>query len=209
LQDRGKVVERNVTGEMDDKDLAERVKLIESMMAEGRRRQESWGWTFVLWGVGYYIAFAWAWVGHFAYAWPITMIAAALVSGVVFRRRSGRNPATTLGRAIGAIWTAMGISIFIVLCAMGYSNQSNGHSMIAVFAGMVGFANAACSMTLRWRAQFLCALMWWATAIAACYCSNAMLLPLFLGAIFFGQIVFGGVMMISEYRRNRRGALHA
>ena len=43
-----------------EKDLAERVRLIENMMAEGRRKTESWGWTFVLWGVAYYVATAWA-----------------------------------------------------------------------------------------------------------------------------------------------------
>ena len=133
-----------MTDEMDGKDLAERVRLIESMMTEGRRRQESWGWTFVLWGVAYYIAFFWSWLGRFAYAWPVTMIAAAVLTWVIFWRRRGRNPATTLGRAIGSTWTAMGLSMFIVLCAMGYSGRySNGHTMIAAFAGMLGLTNAA------------------------------------------------------------------
>ena len=200
-----------MANEMDGRELAERVRLIESMMAEGRRKQESWGWTFVLWGVAYYIAFFWSWLGRFAYAWPVTMIAAGVLTGVIFRRRHGRNPETTLGRAIGSIWTAMGLSMFIVLCAMGYSGRySNGHAMIAVFAGMLGLANAACSMTLRWRAQFICALLWWATAVAACYCGDALLLPIFLAAVFFGQIVFGGGMMIAESRRRKQsGASHA
>lgn len=199
-----------MSGETDSLELAERLKLIESMMAEGRRKQESWGWTFVLWGVAYYIAFFWSWLGHFAYAWPVTMVAAGLLSSVLFRRRHGRGPGTTLGRAIGSIWAAMGLSMFIVLCAMGYSGRySNGHCMIAVFAGMVGFANAACSMTLRWKAQFYCALLWWATAVAACYCSDAQLLWIFLVAVFFGQIVFGAGMMIAESRRRRlSGVVH-
>jgi hypothetical protein len=197
-----------MTDEMDGKDLAERLRLIESMMAEGRRRQESWGWTFVLWGVAYYIAFFWSWLGHFAYAWPLTMTAAGVLTGVVFQRRRGGNPATTLGRAIGSTWTAMGLSMFIVLCAMGYSGSaSNGHAMIAAFAGMLGLTNAACSMTLRWKAQFLCALLWWATAVAACYCSDDQLLPIFLVAVFFGQIVFGGAMMFSEYHQRKQNAV--
>ena len=31
-----------------EQDLEERLSLIESMIAEGRRNTESWGWTFVL-----------------------------------------------------------------------------------------------------------------------------------------------------------------
>ena len=41
-----------------ERDLKDRLRLIESMIAEGRRTTENWGWTFVLWGVAYYIAIA-------------------------------------------------------------------------------------------------------------------------------------------------------
>ncbi len=199
-----------MTANMGNQELQERLNLIESMIAEGRRKQESWGWIFVLWGVAYYIAFFWSWLGRFAYAWPVTIVAAAVVTMLTSRRRRSRYPSTTMSRAIGSIWTAMGLSMFIVLCALGYSGRySNGHAMIAVFAGMVGLANAACSLTLRWKAQFYCALLWWAAAVAACYCSDAVLLPVFLGAIFFGQIVFGGGMMIAEFRQRSRSAAHA
>ena len=34
-----------------EQELKDRLSLIESMIAEGRRHTESWGWTFVLWGV--------------------------------------------------------------------------------------------------------------------------------------------------------------
>ena len=191
-------------------ELADRLNLIEAMIAEGRRKQESWGWTFVLWGVAYYIAFFWGWLGGFNYAWPVTMIAASVLTMLIVRRRRVNSPSTTMGRAIGSIWTAMGLTMFVVLCSMGYSGRlSEGHAMIAVFAGMVGMANAACSMTLRWKVQFACALVWWATAVAACYCSDAMLLPVFLVSVFLGQIVFGGAMMISEYRQCSRSASHA
>ena len=39
-------------------ELKDRLNLIETMIAEGRRTTESWGWTFVLWGVAYYVAMA-------------------------------------------------------------------------------------------------------------------------------------------------------
>jgi hypothetical protein len=115
-----------MTDEMDGKDLAERVRLIESMMAEGRRRTARWGWTFVLWGVAYLVATAWAsglvggpvWAQHLL-AWPVMMIAASIVTGVGISRMKKGQPATTLGRAIGATWAAMGISLFIVLLALG------------------------------------------------------------------------------------------
>ena len=44
-------------------DLNERLNLIEAMIAEGRRKTESWGWTFLLWGVAYYVAIGWVALG--------------------------------------------------------------------------------------------------------------------------------------------------
>ena len=60
-------------------ELSDRLSLIESMIAEGRRTTESWGWTFVLWGVAYYVAILWATLGHSNWAWPVTMSAACVV----------------------------------------------------------------------------------------------------------------------------------
>jgi len=51
-----------------EQELKERLSLIESMIAEGRRHTESWGWTFVLWGLVYYLAIAWSAWGQ--RVWP-------------------------------------------------------------------------------------------------------------------------------------------
>jgi hypothetical protein len=94
----------------DEMNLKDRLDLIENMIAEGRRKTESWGWTFVLWGVAYYVAFFWGELAHFAWAWPITMTAAALMTMAVIHRRGSGQPNTTMGRAIASLWRAMGIS---------------------------------------------------------------------------------------------------
>ena len=86
-----------MTGEMDEKNLAERLKLIESMIGEGRRSTTKWGWTFVLWGVAYLVATAWATWGKSWLAWPVTMMAAGVVTSVVASRMSRGQPETTLG----------------------------------------------------------------------------------------------------------------
>ncbi len=45
--------------EPDRTDLINRLGLIEQMIAEGRRTTESWGWVFLLWGIGPLIAMWW------------------------------------------------------------------------------------------------------------------------------------------------------
>ena len=47
-------------GNISEQEVKDRLTLIESMIAEGRRDTESWGWTFVLWGVAFYVAMAWS-----------------------------------------------------------------------------------------------------------------------------------------------------
>ncbi len=193
-----------------DLELAERLSMMEALIVEGRRRCESWGWTFVLWGIAYLVAFFWGSRGHFAYAWPVTMIAAALLTVMGFWRR-GNQPSTTLGRAIGSTWAAMGISMFILFDALGFGGHlTDARIFFAVASAMLGMANAACSMMLKWKAEFVCALVWWAAAVIASFCSVDAAVDAFLAAIFLCQIVFGIYAMILESRRRKAsGAAHA
>jgi hypothetical protein len=196
--------------EMDGKDLAERVRLIESMMAEGRLRTMRWGWTFVLWGLAYLVATAWSsgWVGAPVWsqrylAWPVTMIAAGIATGVAIARMKKGQPATTLGRAIGATWRAMGICLFVVLMSLGWSGRYETHVFLAIIGGMLGAANLASAMILKWKMQFACAVVWLASAVAACFGTEELAGITFLAATFFCQIVFGVYVMVLESQRRK------
>ncbi len=192
-------------------DLKERLALIESMMAEGRRTTQRWGWSFLLWGVAYYIAIAWTDATHGAWAWPITMGAAVLLSCIVAARNGGDKSGTTMGRAVGSIWLAFGITVFLLFVSLGISGRlTDSRVFIAVLAAVLGMANGASGYLLGWRAQLGCAVIWWVTAVAACFLSESRATFIFLIAIFFCQIVFGVYGMFQEYRtRARRGAMHA
>jgi hypothetical protein len=191
-------------------ELRERLDLMQRMIAEGRRKQQSWGWTFVLWGVAYYVAFFWAWLGQFVYAWPVTMASGAILTFVGFSRRQYRAPETTIGRAIASIWIATGVTMFILFDAMGFGmHLADARVFFAAASAMIGLANAACSLTLKWKAEFGCAIVWWAAAIVACFASVYAAVTAFLVAIFLCQIVFGAYMMVLESRQRRQVARHA
>src|SRR6185437_1341986 len=60
-----------MTHDIENRELRERLVLMESMIAEGRKMTGNWGWAFILWGVAYYLAFAWSFLGwNAAFAWP-------------------------------------------------------------------------------------------------------------------------------------------
>ncbi len=201
--------------ETSTQDLATRVALIESMIAEGRRGTESWGWTFLLWGLAYYVAIGWSTWGNtvwggVAVAWPVTMIAAVVLTIVIGARRSGGHTSTTMGRAVSSIWIAVGTSMLLLFPALGSSGRLEPHAFVAMIAAMLGFANGASGLILKWKMQFACAVVWWAASIAACFGSERQLMAVFLGALFFCQIVFGIYAMIRESsRRKRSGVVHA
>ena len=199
-----------MTAEIDQKDLAERVKLIEEMIVEGRRTTERWGWVFVLWGIAYYVAIFWTSAGHFPAAWPISMSAAWVLTAIIAMRKVRSRPKTTKGRAVSAIWIAMGISAMLLFPALSISGRIDEYIMISVAATMLGMANAASAMLLRWKLQFACAAIWWATAVFACFGRSQQVAIAFLVAIFLCLIAFGLYGMFADARQRKpREVAHA
>ena len=194
-----------------EQELKDRLSLIESMIAEGRRNTEKWGWMFVLWGVAYYVALAWSAWGHSVRAWPVTMLIAGVVAIALASLKAGNHPGTTLGRAIGSIWIALGISMFLLFLALGLSGRlTDQHLFAAVISAILGMANGASGLILRWKVQFACAAVWWVAAVATCFGNDSQGTIVFLVAIFLCQIAFGIYGMIAEgQERKRRGPIHA
>jgi hypothetical protein len=194
-----------------EQELKERLSLIETMIAEGRRNTESWGWTFVLWGVVYYLAIAWSAWDHSAWAWPATMSTGVIVTVVVASLKAGNHPETTLGRAIGSIWKALGTSMFLLFLALGLSGRlTDQHLFLAVISAILGMANGASALILRWKVQFACAVVWWAAAVASCFGTEAQSMIVFLVALFLCQIAFGVYGMTAKAQEHkRRGPVHA
>jgi hypothetical protein len=211
--------------QVSERDLNERLSLIENMIAEGRRSTESWGWVFLLWGAAYFIAIAWASAGHglsvwgSAYAelggvrtglaWPVTMMVAVIVT-LAIGLRKGRTPTgTTVVRAIVSVWVSAGISMLLLFPALGLSGRLDQHTFVAIVAAMLAVSNSASGMILRWKAQMMCAIVWWITSAVACFGTVAQVTAAFLIGVFLCQIVFGTYAMILESRRNRREIAHA
>ncbi len=203
----------------DNLELTERLELIQNMIAEGRRSTTRWAWTIVLWGVAFYVAIAWSsgmfggpiWGQHYM-AWPVTMIGTWVLTWSLAgrMRNSAKAPMTTVARAIMSIWVAMGISMFALLFPLGLSGRGDQQVSVAVVATLLGTANAASGILVKWTAQIACAVVWWVAAAASLFGTVTESTIAFLVAIFICQIVFGIYAMICESReRRRQGAANA
>ncbi|MHB1840303.1 MAG: hypothetical protein ACYCPD_11140 [Acidobacteriaceae bacterium] len=191
-------------------ELLTRFELVETMVKEGRRSTEYWGWTFVLWGTAYLIAIGWTYGSHRSdIAWPVTMIAATVLTIVVASRKKRAKPQTPVSRAIGGIWTAVGSAIFIFCFAVGFSGHFEIHSCIAAVEILLGVANCAVSMILRWRGQFFIALLWWISAVVTCFVSVRLVMPILVFDTLVGFLGFGLYLMYRERRDRRLRVQHA
>lgn len=199
-----------MTEQETQEELLSRFELVETMVKEGRRSTEYWGWTFVLWGAAYLIAIAWSyWFRQPNLAWPVTMIAAGVLTTVVAARKKRAMPQTPVSRAIRGIWTSAGIAIFIFCFAVGLSGHAEMHSYIATVEILLGVANCAVSMVLRWRGQFFIALLWWISAVATCYVGSQWIIPILVVDTLVGLLGFGLYLMYRERRDRRLRVQHA
>jgi len=188
---------------LDQKEMLDRLKLIETMMAEGRRNTERWGWSFLLWGIGPLVAMLWtAQWRHAELAWPVTMGLCILINGLVLRARNRSDELkTTTMRSVGAIWTCAGVTVLLVAFGAVWSGVVDFRYMyVAVFA-LAAVAHGASSLILRWWPQFLAAMVWWLASVLAFVLPAARLQELAALGLVLGNIVFGGWLTYCEWSR--------
>ncbi|MES2220193.1 MAG: hypothetical protein V4587_04420 [Acidobacteriota bacterium] len=199
-----------MTEQETQEDLLTRFELVEMMVKEGRRSTEYWGWTFVLWGTAYLIAIVWTYWSHRpGIAWPVTMIAATVLTIVVATRKKKAKPQTSISRAISGIWTAVGAAIFMFTFAAAISQHAETHSYIAAIEIMIGIANCASSVTLRWRGQFTIALLWWVSAVVTFFVNVQWIIPILVADTLVGFLGFGLYLMYRQRRDRRLRVQHA
>ena len=192
-------------------DLHDRLQLIESMIQEGRSSSGYWGWTFLLWGVAYLIAIAWTYfLPYPQYSWPVTMTATALLFAAMIRWKHTKRPRpeSSRSRALAGIWFAVGTAIFLFAFAGAASGHFEFHMYLAGIEILIGTAHASSAFTLRWRPQFLIALVWWISGVASYYVAVAYLLPIMIVATLIGNIAFGIYLMRLESAGRQTRVVH-
>lgn len=202
-----------MTTSPDANEIRDRLRLIESMIAEGRQKTRRWGWSFLLWGIAYYVAIAWATLGHSALAWPVTMVTAMLLTIAIGVRSAKGTPVTTTSKSMGALWMSGGIALFIFGFCAANSVHVSPQVLLAGIEVILGLVNLASGIILCWWMQQFCGYLWTGCAAASFFVSESTVGYLFLVAIFVCNILFGLVLMISEKRTGKsisaQGAAHA
>lgn len=189
-----------MTDQTNRQDLEERIGQIESMLMEGRRGTQRYGWSMVLWGTAYLVASAWSlWGNRPLLAWSVTMTAAVCLYVVIWRikAKAKRGATSIASRAMAALWISIGIALFVFTFSVSISGHWEIHSFMAGIEALLGAAYLATGIFLRWKIYLFLGFLWWAGAVSSCFVS----LPQ-VGWIFLGLTVLligtGTYLMILE-----------
>jgi len=162
-----------VDGGADRDELIQRLELMETMIAEGRRSTTRCGWIFLLWGLVDLTAMSWRffqphsnWVG--ARAWPVCLIAGAVLTciGLALQRRNPGRGMSTCRPNVGVVWFMMGIALACYIASAMVRGLTWQYSYIAALLIIIGLAHAISAAILRWRVQGVMAAVWWLGGIA-------------------------------------------
>jgi hypothetical protein len=192
-------------------DLIQRLAMMEMMIAEGRRSTTRCGWIFVLWGLVNIAGMAWEWERPSYWIWP-TVLAVGFGLLFLIRAMQKRDPARCAnieGRAVGAIWSMMGLATTLYVAAGISRHLTWQYSYVAAIFMFVGLAHAISAMILRWRVQGVVAALWWVGGIAMFFAhSGNEIFVVFPLEMFFGMVLFGLYGMMLD-RRDRNGQVSA
>jgi hypothetical protein len=188
-----------------NREVTAQLELIERMIDEGRRSTQRGGWQFVLWGLGYLAAAFWSMQVGDGWPWGVLMPICAALTFAIHRRQAQRQVTTGADRALGGIWWGFGISMGVAGFLGGGSGTLMGVLFDIVILVMMGGANFASGIVLRWPLQLSMAGFWWAAAGASMFLPPSLAWPIFIGAILLGNVGFGLYCMWRE-RRELAGA---
>jgi hypothetical protein len=187
-------------------EIVQRIELMESMIAEGRRFTARFGWAFVLWGIVDLAAMSWQYLQPDSqlagqWAWPICLAAGVVLTflGRAWQRRQPNCSPDLRWRSVEAVWGMMGLALAIYIAGAIVRHLTWQYSYIAAIFIIVGLAHAISAAILRWRMQGVVAAIWWAGGIAAfCVRSNRGVQEIMFLEMVFGMILFGVYAMVLQ-----------
>jgi hypothetical protein len=176
-------------------ELVQRVALMETMIAEGRRSTARFGWIFLLWGLIDLAGVGWGELQpDFRWVWPITISAGFVLQFIILamRRKSGHSCGGSVrGRSVAAVWSMMGLTVLLYVVAAIVQHKAGQISYVAAILMFVGMAHAISAMILRWMAQGIVAGVWLAGGVAIFFVPRSYVLSVFIAEMCLGMILFG------------------
>jgi hypothetical protein len=183
-------------------DLVQRVALMETMIAEGRRATTRFGWVFVLWGIVDLVGIGLQYTHDRSnWPWPVTLGVGIVLQSIWIARCKGSASGcgtSMKSRSISAVWMMMGCAAMVFFAGAMLSHHSWQISYMAGMLMLIGLAHAISAMILHWRVQGLVAALWWIGGFATFFVPSNYRLAIFTAEMFFGFLCFGLYAMMLD-----------
>jgi hypothetical protein len=190
-------------GGTDRDELLQRLELMETMIAEGRRATCRHGWIFILWGLVDLIGMGWQSLQpHSRWVWWICGGGGLALNVLGVRlRKNGQGQSSGIERSVTAVWRWMGVTMVLYVASVLLTHFGWQYSYLSALLMMLGMAHAISAAILRWRVQALIAAVWWAGGMAILFSnSHKAAQTIFLAEMCLGMIAFGIYATIQERR---------
>lgn len=178
-------------------EITDSVKIIEKMMAEGRKSINNYSPYFILWGSVMFLAAIaeYLMIGKTEFAWVVWPIAGTLggiCSGIVGSKQKSNS---ALDRIVGYTWVTFGVClVFSIFYSLHI--QTTPHTMILLLAGGATFISGGIS---GFKVLFLGGFILLVTAFLSGFIVAGELVSLvFAAGMLFGYLVPGIALKRSE-----------
>ncbi|MCB0428660.1 MAG: hypothetical protein H6585_09535 [Flavobacteriales bacterium] len=175
----------------------EALKVIHRMVEQTRSDWRSdrflyllWGWMVFVSAWTQYMLMVWARVSWHGMVWPVGLGIALIGHTVYLWRRGRRRRARTyVGQFLGHLWTAFGITLFLLLWCVGQKSGGMRWDIVyPVLILMYGMGTYIAGGALRFRPLMVGGISNWVLGVVACFLSFDLQLPLLALAVALSYI---------------------
>lgn len=185
----------------------EEISVIKKIMEDSKKAIVDNGWHYIYWGsivtaaliTNYVMVLNRVSVNSQGMLWFISMTGAAILEGVIERRREKHTKVKTFaGRLLNTLWSASGVCMFI----LGFAGILSGaysaimiFPLISIILGMA-YLISGIIQSVKWLSA-IC-VFWWSGAVLLLLFPGLHSMLIFAGMIVCFQVVPGVIMFIQS-----------
>jgi len=187
----------------------EEISVIKQIMEDSRKAVVENGWHYIYWGsivtaviIANYLMIVFN-ISIYAQGmlWFFTMPAAAIVEGVIDRKKEkNENVKTFTGRLINTLWTGAGICMFILGFAGSVSGAYSAVTIFPLISIVLGSAYLISGVIQQVKWLSVISVFWWGGSVVMLLFPGKHSMLIFAGMLVCFQVIPGLILFVQSKR---------
>ncbi len=187
----------------------EEISVIKKIMEDSKKAIVDNGWHYIYWGAivtaalitNYLMVLNRVSVNSQGMLWFISMTAAAILEGIIERRRDKQIKVKTFaGKLLNTLWSASGICMFILGFAGTISGAYNAIMIFPLISIVLGSAYLISGVIQQVKWLSVISLFWWGGALVLLLLPGIHSMLVFAAMIMCFQVTPGVIMFVQSKR---------